>query len=133
MSSKKHPAERTKESIESKQKSSVYVIDASSFIFRAYYALAPLSSKGRPSHAVVGFANTLLKLLRDKQPKSCVVVFDSKKPSFRKELYSEYKANRVSPPPDLSGQITAVREMCEKANLPILQEELNAQSNVYCD
>ncbi|PIR22499.1 MAG: DNA polymerase I [Deltaproteobacteria bacterium CG11_big_fil_rev_8_21_14_0_20_45_16] len=101
----------------------VYLIDASAFIFRAYYALAPLSSKGRPSHAVAGFASMLLKLLREKSPKSCVVVFDSKKPSFRKEIYPEYKANREVPPPDLSGQIVAVRRMCEKAGFPILQEE----------
>lgn len=101
----------------------VFLIDASAFIFRAYYALAPLSSKGRPSHAVAGFASTLLKLLREKEPKSCIIVFDSKKPSFRKEIYPEYKANREIPPPDLSGQIVAVREMCEKAGFPILQEE----------
>jgi len=103
--------------------SEVYLIDASAFIFRAYYALAPLSSKGRPSHAVAGFASMLLKLLREKGPKSCVVVFDSRKPSFRKEIYPEYKANREVPPPDLSGQIVAVRQMCEKAGFPILQEE----------
>jgi DNA polymerase-1 len=102
---------------------SIYVIDASSFIFRAYYALAPLSSRGRPSHAVAGFINTLMKLLREKNPKACVVVFDSKRPSFRKDFYAAYKANRVAPPPDISEQITAVREMCEKARLPTLQEE----------
>lgn len=101
----------------------VYLIDASAFVFRAYYALAPLSSKGRPSHAVQGFASMLLKLLREKKPKSCVIVFDSKKPSFRKEIFPEYKANREVPPPDLSDQIKAVMEMCKVAGFPILQEE----------
>lgn len=102
---------------------SVFVIDASAFVFRAYYALAPLSSKGRPSHAVSGFANTLLKLIRERQPKSCVVVFDSKKPSFRKEIYKDYKANRGEPPPDISEQIVAVMEMVKAAELPVLQDE----------
>lgn len=101
----------------------IYVIDASSFIFRAYYALAPLSSKGRPSHAVAGFASMLLKIIRDRKPSALVVVFDSKKPSFRKEIYSEYKANRIIPPPDLSDQIMAVMEMCRRAEMPILQQE----------
>lgn len=102
---------------------SICLIDASAFVFRAYYALQPLSSKGRPSHAVSGFASMLLKLLREKKPAGCVVVFDSKKPSFRKEIYQEYKANREVPPPDLSDQIVAVMEMCKAAHLPILQEE----------
>lgn len=104
-------------------KSSILVVDASAFIFRAYFALAPLSSKGRPSHAVAGFAGMLLKLIREKNPKSCVVVFDSKAPSFRKEIYSEYKANRDAPPPDISDQIKATIVMCEKAGLPTLQGE----------
>lgn len=106
-----------------KNSQAIYVVDASSFIFRAYYALAPLSSKGRPSHAVAGFASMFLKLIRDKQPLSLVVVFDSKKPSFRKEIFPEYKANREVPPPDLSGQIEAVIKMCHQAGLPCLQEE----------
>jgi DNA polymerase-1 len=101
----------------------VYLIDASAFVFRAYHALAPLSSKGRPSHAVAGFASMLLKLLREKKPRACIVVFDSKRPSFRKELYSEYKANRSAPPPDISDQIVAVMEMCKLADFPILQDE----------
>ncbi len=105
------------------KENSVYLIDASAFVFRAYYALAPLSSKGRPSHAVAGFASMLFKILKDKRPGSCVVVFDSKKPSFRKEIYKDYKANREVPPPDLSDQIKAVREMCEQAHLPTLQQE----------
>jgi DNA polymerase-1 len=125
MNSKKLPENQAKLSSSSNDNliRPLFLIDASSFIFRAYYALAPLSSKGRPSQAVVGFANTLLKLLREKKPLGCVVVFDSKKPTFRKEIYPKYKANRVSPPPDLSGQIEAVREMCQSAGLPILQQE----------
>lgn len=102
---------------------SIYLIDASGFVFRAYYALQPLSSKGRPSHAVMGFASMLFKLLHEHKPKSCVVVFDSKAPSFRKEIYTEYKANRIAPPPDLSDQIKAVMELCKAGDFPILQQE----------
>ncbi len=65
----------------------------------------------------------LLKLIREKQPLSLVIVFDSKKPSFRKEIFPEYKANREVPPPDLSGQIEAVIEMCHQSGLFCLQEE----------
>ncbi len=65
----------------------------------------------------------LLKLIRDQKPMACVVVFDSKKASFRKEIDSRYKAQRPPPPEDLSGQIEAVRKLCEAAHLPILQEE----------
>jgi DNA polymerase-1 len=108
---------------QSKKSDAIYLIDASAFIFRAYHALQPLSSKGRPSHAVAGFAFTLMKLLKEKHPLSCIAVFDSKKPSFRKEISKEYKANRPPPPPDLSDQIVAVMELCKSAGLPILQEE----------
>jgi DNA polymerase-1 len=104
-------------------KDAIYVIDASAFIFRAYYAMQPFSSKGRPSHAVMGFASMLLRLVNDKSPKSFVVVFDSKKPTFRKEIYPEYKANREVAPPDLSDQIVAVMDFCKQGNFPILQEE----------
>jgi DNA polymerase-1 len=102
---------------------SVFVIDASAFVFRAYYALAPLSSKGRPSHAVSGFASMLLRLLREKAPRRVAIVFDSKSPSFRKEIDPQYKANREVPPPDLSGQIEAVRDLCQKAGFLCLQQE----------
>jgi DNA polymerase-1 len=106
-----------------KLQNALFLIDASAFVFRAYYALQPLSSKGRPSHAVSGFASMLLKLIKDKQPEGCIVVFDSKKPSFRKEIYPDYKANRAVPPPDLSDQIVAIREMVRVSGLEQLQEE----------
>ena len=85
--------------------------------------MQPFSSKGRPSHAVMGFASMLLSLVREFNPSSFVVVFDSKKPTFRKDIYPEYKANREIPPPDLSGQIVAVMDLCKKGKFPILQEE----------
>jgi DNA polymerase-1 len=101
----------------------LFVFDASAYVFRAYFALAPLSSKGRPSHAVAGFASQILKILKDYKPFGCIIVFDSKAPSFRKQIYPDYKANRDEAPPDLSDQIVAVMDLCRAAGLPIVQGE----------
>lgn len=90
----------------------LYVIDISSFIFRAYHALPPLSSsKGEPTHAVKGVTQMLKKLVDERAPRRIVVAMDSKAPSFRKEIFPGYKANRPPPPPDLSQQIERVREI----------------------
>ncbi|MGB5268320.1 MAG: DNA polymerase I [Polyangiales bacterium] len=92
----------------------IYVIDISSYVFRAYHALPPLSnSKGEPTHAVAGVASMLLKLLREREPHGVIVAMDSKGKSFRKELYAEYKANRPPAPPDLEQQMVRVREIAE--------------------
>ncbi|MEM9729635.1 MAG: DNA polymerase, partial [Myxococcota bacterium] len=92
----------------------IYVIDISSYVFRAYHALPPLSnSKGEPTHAVAGVSGMLLKLLRDREPKGVVVAMDSREGSFRKDLYPEYKANRPPAPPDLRQQMLRVREIVE--------------------
>ena len=92
----------------------IYVIDISSYVFRAYHALPPLSnSKGEPTHAVAGVAGMLLKLLREREPKTIIVAMDSREGSFRKGLYAAYKANRPPPPPDLRQQMTRVREIVD--------------------
>ena len=92
----------------------IYVIDISSYVFRAYHALPPLSnSKGEPTHAVAGVSGMLLKLLREREPKGVVVAMDSREGSFRKDLYEPYKANRPPAPPDLKQQMIRVREMVE--------------------
>jgi len=92
----------------------IYVIDISSYVFRAYHALPPLSnSKGEPTHAVAGVASMLLKLLREREPQGVIVAMDSKGKSFRKELYADYKANRPPTPPDLEQQMVRVREVAE--------------------
>ena len=92
----------------------VYVIDISSYVFRAYHALPPLSSsKGEPTHAVAGVANMLAKLVKERKPAAVVVAMDSPKGSFRKERYPEYKANRPPAPPDLRQQMERVRELTE--------------------
>jgi len=92
----------------------IYVIDISSYVFRAYHALPPLSnSKGEQTHAVAGVCSMLLKLLRERDPQRVVVAMDSKEPSFRKDLYEAYKANRPPVPPDLPQQMIRVRQIAE--------------------
>ncbi len=92
----------------------IYVVDISSYVFRAYHALPPLSnSKGEPTHAVAGVSSMLLKLLREREPQRLIVAMDSKEGSFRKEIYDAYKANRPPAPPDLQQQMGRVREIAE--------------------
>jgi DNA polymerase I len=84
----------------------IIVIDGSSYFFRAFYAIQRLStSKGFPTNAIYGFINMLLRVLDVEKPTHLAIAFDTPKPSFRKELYTEYKANRESPPEDLIKQI----------------------------
>ena len=95
------------------------LIDASSFIFRAFYAVRPLSNKaGLPTNAVFGFANMVLKVLETLQPSHIAVVYDTKAPSFRKEMYPEYKANRSAMPEDLVPQMPYVKKFVETLGLP---------------
>jgi len=92
----------------------IYVIDISSYVFRAYHALPPLSnSKGEPTHAVAGVASMLLKLLREREPHTLIVAMDSREKSFRKEMFEAYKANRPPAPPDLKQQMIRVREIVD--------------------
>jgi DNA polymerase-1 len=92
----------------------IYVIDISSYVFRAYHALPPLSnSKGEPTHAVAGVCGMLLKLLRECEPHGLIVAMDSKQRSFRKDLFEAYKANRPPAPPDLQQQMVRVQEVVE--------------------
>src|SRR5215467_9959207 len=79
----------------------VFLVDGSSYIFRAYHVLPPLNRKsdGLQINAVLGFCNMLLKLLRDmkpeEQPSHLAVIFDKSEKTFRNEMYAEYKANRT--------------------------------------
>jgi DNA polymerase I len=88
------------------EKEKIFIIDGSSYFFRAYYAIQRLSnSKGFPTNAIFGFINMLLKVLEVEKPTKLVIAFDTAKPSFRKQRYAEYKSNRESPPEDLILQI----------------------------
>ena len=98
-----------------------YLIDASHFIFRAYYALPPLARyDGVPCGALYGFLAMLLKLTRTQKPKGLGIVFDSKEETFRNKLFKAYKANRLEPPEDLIPQFALVREACLAFGLPCI-------------
>jgi DNA polymerase I len=102
----------------------LYRIDGSSYVFRAYHALPPLSTrKGEPTGAVYGFTNMLLKTLREGDPTHVAVAFDTKAPTFRHQMYDAYKANRTEPPDDLKPQFGRIREVVEAFNLPVLRKE----------
>ena len=107
-----------------------YLIDGSGYIFRAYYALPPLSRKidGLPTGAVNGFCSMLFKLLEDSRsddsmhrPTHFAVIFDSARKNFRNDIYSEYKANRSEAPEDLAPQFEYIRKSVEAFNLPSIE------------
>ncbi len=102
----------------------LYLIDGSSYIFRAYYAVRNLStSEGIPTNAVYGFTSMLFKFLKDYNPKYLGIVFDSKGDTFRTGIYPEYKANRTEPPEDLKPQFPKIFEMVEAFSIPVIQRE----------
>jgi len=107
-----------------------YLIDGSGYIFRAYYALPPLSRKsdGLPTGAVSGFCSMLFKLLEesrsddsDNKPTHFAVIFDSARKNFRNDIYSEYKANRTEAPEDLAPQFEYIRKSVKAFNLPSIE------------
>jgi len=104
-----------------------YLIDGSGYIFRAYYALPPLTRKsdGLPVGAVSGFCSMLFKLLEDsksnenlQKPTHFAVIFDAARKTFRNEIYSDYKANRSEAPDDLAPQFEYIRKAVVAFNLP---------------
>ena len=104
-----------------------YLIDGSGYIFRAYYALPPLTRKsdGLPTGAVSGFCSMLFKLLEDsksdnnlQKPTHFAVIFDSARKTFRNEIYADYKANRSEAPDDLVPQFEYIRKSVLAFNLP---------------
>lgn len=87
----------------------LYLLDASSYVFRAYHAVSYLAnSKSFPTNAIYGFVNMFNKLLKDFKPEYLVAVFDSGGFSFRNEIYNEYKANRGEAPEDISLQFPKI-------------------------
>ena len=113
-----------------KKDSHYYLIDGSGYIFRAYYALPPLSRKsdGLPTGAVIGFCNMLFKLLEDskstdnkERPTHFAVIFDSARKNFRNEIYAEYKSNRSDAPDDLIPQFEYIRKSVLAFNLPSIE------------
>ena len=114
-----------------------YLVDGSGYIFRAYYALPPLSRKsdGLPTGAVSGFSNMLFKLLEEvrsddskNKPTHFAVIFDSARKNFRNEIYKDYKANRSEAPDDLAPQFEYIRKAVKAFNLPSI-EQINYEAD----
>ncbi len=100
----------------------IYLVDISSLFFRAFYAIRPLSSpSGLPVNAIYGVLSMIIKLLKEAKPDHIVFCYDRKEPSFRKDMYTEYKANRTEMPDDLGQQIPYIKKMIELLGLPTLE------------
>lgn len=97
------------------------LVDGSSYLFRAFHALPPLTnSKGEPTGALVGVVNMLRKLVADYQPERIAVVFDASGKTFRDEIYPDYKANRPPMPDELRAQIAPLHETVRALGLPLI-------------
>ena len=102
----------------------VFLIDGSSQMYRAYHAIRGLTAPdGRPTNAVFGFVNMLRKLIADHRPPLIAAAFDVRGPTFRNELAADYKANRAPMPPDLREQVPHVHEACAALGVPVLTHE----------
>jgi len=99
------------------------LVDGSSYLYRAFHALPPLtSSNGEPTGAVLGVLNMLQKLITEYEPERMAVVFDARGKTFRDEMFEAYKANRPPMPDDLRVQIDPLLEAIEAMGLPLLRE-----------
>ncbi|MCK4385357.1 MAG: DNA polymerase I, partial [candidate division Zixibacteria bacterium] len=108
------------------QKNRLFLIDGSALVYRSYFAFIrnPLiNSKGENTSAVFGFTNSIMKILKDENPDYIAVVFDTKAPTFRHEIFKDYKSTRAKMPQEMSDQLPRIREVAEDMNLPILEVE----------
>lgn len=104
--------------------SRLVLVDGSGYIFRAFFALPPMTRPdGTPVNAVFGFASMLFKLMTDRPEDDLLVVFDHSRLSFRNEIYDAYKANRDEPPPELRPQFSLVRDAARAFGLPVVEQE----------
>jgi len=100
----------------------IYLIDGTAYIHRAYHAIRGLSnSKGLPTNAVFGFTRMLLKLMQERAPQYAGMFFDAKGPTFRHDIYNEYKANRPPMPEDMAVQIPYIKKVTAAFHLPIIE------------
>ena len=100
----------------------LWLVDGSSYLYRAFHALPPLStSRGEPTGAVLGVLNMLNKLLKDESPELIAVVFDAPGRNFRDELFEEYKSHRPPMPDDLRAQVQPLLDAVEDLGLPVLR------------
>jgi DNA polymerase-1 len=107
---------------QSKSEATLYLVDGSSYLYRAFHALPKLTnSAGEPTGALLGVANMLRRLLKEADPDHIAVVFDARGPTFRHEMYSGYKANRPPMPADLAKQVSAIHDLVRTLGMPLLQ------------
>jgi len=100
----------------------LFLIDGSSYIFRAFFAIPPLSNAaGLPTNAIFGFTNILLKLLKQHRPEYVVVALDAGRVTFRNEMSVDYKSNRPEAPAELIPQFPYFRKVLDALNLPLLE------------
>lgn len=105
-------------------KPTLYLIDGSSYIFRAYFAIRHLSTSGGfPTNAIYGFTSMLFKFIKDYDPRYVAMVFDSKSRTFRSDIYPLYKANREKPPDDLIPQFDKIFDVVRAFSIPIVQKD----------
>ena len=97
----------------------LFLIDGSGFIFRAFYALPPLTNPdGIPINAVYGYCNMILNIYEKFNPEEIIVVFDTKKKTFRNDIYKDYKSNRTEPPEELIPQFSIIRDATDALQIP---------------
>lgn len=102
--------------------SCLYLVDGSSYIFRAFFALPPLTnSSGLPTQAIYGFANMTLKFLKTHRPEYLAVVLDAGRETFRNQIYQDYKGNRPEAPADLIPQFPYIRKLLAAMNVAVLE------------
>jgi len=100
----------------------IYLIDGTAYIYRAYHAIRGLSnSRGLPTNAIFGFTRMLMKLMEDRSPEYVAMFFDAKGPTFRHEMYQDYKANRPPMPEDMVVQLPYIKEVTAAFNLPVIE------------
>jgi DNA polymerase-1 len=105
-----------------KKKPTLYLIDGSNYVYRAFFAIQGLTnSRGVPTNAVFGFNNMLAKLLRDRKPEHIAVVFDAKGPTFRNEAFEDYKAHRKPMPDELKPQFGMIKDLVRAYRIPVLE------------
>ncbi|WP_366520360.1 PIN domain-containing protein, partial [uncultured Alcanivorax sp.] len=101
----------------------IILVDGSSYLYRAFHALPPLTtSSGQPTGAVRGVAAMLRKLMKDYDPEYMAVIFDAKGKTFRDELFEEYKSNRPPMPDDLREQVQPLHDLIRAMGLPLIIE-----------
>jgi len=106
------------------EKERLTLIDGTGLLYRAYYALPPLSNtQGVPTGAVYGFTRMLMKLLKDKKPEYCACTFDKGRKTFRHKKFKEYKITRPRMPEDLASQIPLIKKILAGFVIPIFEEE----------